>query len=233
MDREERAAAARRIRRLSLLAVLLLAIVAGAVSFAAWALRQRDEAVKQNAIVEQARAETQTALNHAEKLINAFYFYDDKFALAYDEKGEDWRLLFYFIDKNGEPVEKLGQWIQAEQFDDRGYAKVKKEEKDGRLVNYLLDTLGQTYRVAYNIKDIGPEIRALDLSEQELAKIPEAVYSNIGLEILLLNNNKLSSLPPEIGQLDKLGKLDLSDNPIPEAEREKIRKLLPGVEIWF
>lgn len=57
LDREERAAAARRIRRLSLLAVLLLTIVAGAVGFAAWALRQRDEAETQKAIAEQALAD--------------------------------------------------------------------------------------------------------------------------------------------------------------------------------
>jgi hypothetical protein len=53
LEQEERDAAG----RVSLLAVLLLAIVAGAVGFAAWALGQRDEAEKQKAKVEQVLAD--------------------------------------------------------------------------------------------------------------------------------------------------------------------------------
>lgn len=125
-----------------------------------------------------AKAETQQALDKAEKLVNAFYFYADRFALAFkDDK-------FYFIDKNGDEVAKLGKWDKAEQFDlRRGLAKVEmkrddmsgknREKRDStKSVAFLLYTLGNTCQVAYDVKNLGPEITALDLSEKELDVLP-------------------------------------------------------------
>jgi Leucine-rich repeat (LRR) protein len=46
-------------------------------------------------------------------------------------------------------------------------------------------------------------------------------------------NDKLTSLPAEFGQLKNLTNLGLQGNPISESEQEKIRKLLPNVDIQF
>lgn len=81
------------------------------------AKRQAEAAL---AATQQARLRTDSALQQANRLINAFYFYADRFALAYGEKeGQYGRKdrVFYFIDKNGEEVPKLGRWAGAEQFD--------------------------------------------------------------------------------------------------------------------
>lgn len=57
MEAEERAANARRMRRLFLGVMLLLALTAGAVGLAVWALGQRDEAERQQQIAEKALAD--------------------------------------------------------------------------------------------------------------------------------------------------------------------------------
>jgi len=137
----------------------------------------------------------------AQKLIDAFYFYADRFALAFKD-GK-----FYFIDKNGDEA-KLGKWEKAEQFDERGFAKVKVKENDV-LHSFLIDTSGNRYKLAYNIKDIDSSIEALDLSEQSLEQIPPELFIRKGLKVLILGN-VLDSLPEEIGQLANLTTLDLS-----------------------
>ena len=133
-------------------------------------LREEAETAKQEAV--EAKAQTQAALGKANKLINAFYFYADRFALAYGEK--DFDEVFYFIDKNGDEVKKLGQWEKAEQFDDTGLAKVV----DKKGVNHLMDTTGQTYRVAYRLEDLGCSNQAaLDLRGVKLDAFPNEVMS--------------------------------------------------------
>ena len=164
---------------------------------------------EQRKAADEAKDSANAALQKADKLINAFYFYEDRFALAYGQKGI--KNVFYFIDKNGEEVIQLGRWEKAEQFDYTGFAKVKKYE-DGSLVDYLLDTLGKTYRVAYEIKDLSPDIRALDLSDKELSAIPKVIFDYPALEVLLLNQNKLSELPKRIGELKNLTDLYLGKN---------------------
>jgi len=158
---------------------------------------------------EKAKAQTDSAFQKAQKLIDAFYFYDDKFALAYGEK--EGKNVFYFIDKNGNEVIKLGRWEKAEQFDWRGFAKVKMKQ-DETLQDYLIDTLGNFYRVAYEIKDLKEDITAMDLSEKDLSSIPVEVIKQRSLKILLLNSNQLSNLPPEIGELKNLTDLALNSN---------------------
>ncbi|MBC7777963.1 MAG: leucine-rich repeat domain-containing protein [Phycisphaerae bacterium] len=157
---------------------------------------------------EKAKNEAQTALQKADKLIKAFYFYADRFALAYGEKNG--ANAFYFIDKNGDEVPKLGQWKKAEQFDFRGFAKVKKQGKEEG--DFLLDTMGNAYPAAFDIKDLKPEIRALDLSGKKLTEVPEEVFQYLQLEVLSLNTNSLDSLSAQIGELKNLKYLDLSLN---------------------
>lgn len=150
-----------------------------------------------------AKAQADSALQKANKLINAFYFYGDRFALAYGAKGDFERNIFYFIDKNGEEVTKLGRWQKAEQFDYHGFAKIKKEEKR-KLTDYLLDTTGNTYRAAYDLKDMSPEIKVLDIAGKKLTMLPEAIFEYPALEILLVDNNQFNALPVQIEELKSL-----------------------------
>ena len=147
----------------------------------------------------------------AEKLINAFYFYDNKFALAYGSKDSKNAYLqkFYFIDKNGDAVEKLGRWEKAEQFDiHTGFTKVIDSDKR----TYLLDTLGNAYKYTNRIDELDNTIEALDLSFQMLSKLPEVIGNYDNLRYLDLSYNELSDLPSEIGNLANLTFLDLKSN---------------------
>ena len=79
--------------------------------------------------------DTEHAAGHeANKLINAFYFAYDRFAVAYGEQADSLentkKMVFYFINKNGNPVKKLGVWDKVEQFDEyTDLAKVERNDK--------------------------------------------------------------------------------------------------------
>jgi Leucine-rich repeat (LRR) protein len=197
--------AERKKRRELFLTRLALAVAVVFLVFAGW----------QYINAEKAKDETQQALNQTEKLVNAFYFYNGKFALAckkdfyYDNNnnyiGKD---IFYFIDKNGDEVTKLGRWDKAEQFDSmNGYAKVTKEN-----VVYVLDTLGVSYKYANDIKNLDSTIEALDLSNQNLSKFPIEITNYTNLKVLWLYQNKITVLPDEIGRLSDLNCLYLWKN---------------------
>jgi len=182
------------------------------------------------------KALTDSALQKAEKLINAFYFYGDRFALAFKDDN------FYFIDKNGDPVEKLGEYEKAEQFDETGFAKVI-DQSNG----YLLDTFGIAYSVAFTRADLKSDITALDLRSQQIKNFPIEVLQYEQLKVLILNREydkkskltlphniekltqlkslqlaycQLSSLPVEIGQLKNLQSLDLGGNELSNLPAE-------------
>lgn len=113
--------------------------------------------------VEKQKEVAQTNLDKANKLINAFYFYDDKFALAYggDFSYHKHSNVFQFMDKDGNIAYELGEWDKAEQFEkETGFAKVKKGNRE-----YILDTLGNKYDVSYSLTNMDSSIVALDLSD--------------------------------------------------------------------
>jgi hypothetical protein len=88
---------------------------------------------------------------------------------------------------------------------------------------------------------------------RELYAIPAKIGNLTKLESLSLPVNAISSIPPELGELQNLKAIDLSDNsllsdigelkrlkqlglvgnPIGGAERERIRKALPGCRVLF
>ncbi len=57
------------------------------------------------------------------------------------------------------------------------------------------------------------EGNSLDLSSQNLQKLPQSALSDTSLELLDISNNEITgALPSEIGKLKNLRKLDASDN---------------------
>ena len=170
----------------------------------------RDAAKKSEEDAVVAKNDAIKELNHANKLINAFYFYDDKYALAY--KNDQ----FYFINKNGDSIDNLGFWDKAEQFNDKGYTKVIKlgeENKNRPDTTYLMDTLGTKYKYTNKLYEIDTTIYALDLSSQNLYGLPELSEEGCtNLKYLNLNNNKLYALPWEICNLNSLEVLCLDQN---------------------
>ncbi len=150
-----------------------------------------------------ARAQLSEALQKAQKLIDAFYFYDNKFALASFKDRQ-----FYYIDKDGNYVEKLGRWDEATQFNSLGLAKVREHE-----LTWLLDTLGNSYLLASSIGKLNEYTEALDLTSQlQTETIPKEVFNHNNLKILLLSDNSLTALSKSIGLLTKLRILELGGN---------------------
>ncbi|WP_419669098.1 leucine-rich repeat domain-containing protein [Streptomyces sp. 2-1] len=52
----------------------------------------------------------------------------------------------------------------------------------------------------------------LNLWRQQLGKVPESVWQDTELQVLILADNGLIDLPPEIGHLHRLATLDLGHN---------------------
>jgi hypothetical protein len=135
-------------------------------------------------------------------LLDKIYFYDDKFGLAYDKNNGS----YGFIDKNLNTKIEY-KYEEAFPFDWRGFAKVKKE-----TIYYLIDTLGNEYKLATDIAQLDSTITALDLGDKQLDSFPSVVLENTQLKVLLLNSNQLDSLPTNFGQLKNVTTLNLSDN---------------------
>jgi len=167
--------------------------------------------------VNRAQQKTDSALQQANKLIGAFYFYEGRFALASKIKDGTFNTpYFYFIDEKGNAVSKLGEWDKAEQFSSMrmGLTRVQRQI-DKTKVDFLLDTNGLSYKVAFDLKGLQPDITALDLSEKNLDKFPTEVLNHPQLEVLLLSETRTSStfeIPEEIGRLKNLKILDMSGN---------------------
>jgi hypothetical protein len=163
----------------------------------------------------QERARSQAALAEADsiftqnkKLVDAFYFYDDKLALAYKNER------YGFLNRAGE-VRIDYQFEKAEQFDYNRFARVVKNSQ-----NYLLAPSGKIYPVAYSLGELTGDVLALDLSRQKLDSFPVRILDFPQLEVLLLGLNQLISLPEEMGQLTQLTRLYLKDNQLTELPHE-------------
>ncbi|CCH55773.1 Leucine-rich repeat-containing protein 40 [Fibrisoma limi BUZ 3] len=154
------------------------------------------------------------AMEKQQRLIDAFYFYGDRYALAL-KKDEDNNKKYGFINKDGDTLISY-KYDEAYIFDDYdGYARVKRDN-----VKYLLDTLKNEHLLALEIKALTDTITALDLHERELSSIHESVFSHPLLKIVLLYSNEIQQLPPQIGKLVNLQTLDLSFNKLTSVPDE-------------
>lgn len=143
------------------------------------------EVEKQKEFVEIARDKTDSALavikkeqTKNEKIIDAFYFYKDKFTLAYKNNK------FGFINKEGEVVIDY-KYSSAKQFSNNGYAEVKKE-----YTSYLIDTIGEEFKVAYKLENLTPTIEALYLKKEKMQELPTKVFNHTQLKILIVENSE-------------------------------------------
>jgi len=173
------------------------------IEFCANKLNQlRIEAENAKKEAEKSKNEAVNANLIAQRIIDAFYFYDDKYALAFDGYN------YGFIDKKGN-VKIEYRYKEALPFNKQtGLAKVNRQQK-----SFLIDTTGTEYLLS-NIEDISSETEAVDLSSSNISEIPKIIYNYPQIKILLLNNNDINNLQTEIENLKELKILNLNENNI-------------------
>ncbi|HRK83937.1 MAG TPA: leucine-rich repeat domain-containing protein, partial [Saprospiraceae bacterium] len=131
--------------------------------------------------------------------------------LKFGGKGHE--RLFHYVDKNGAVLEHLGYWKIAGVFINGKLATVK-VKNGSRYDTFLLDTEGNKYPVAYELNGLHEGITALDLSFKQLKDIPLPVFEHPQLKVLLLNGNKIDSIPAAIGKMKNLQILFFRHNEI-------------------
>jgi len=159
--------------------------------------------------IQQELEQKNSDLKSTKSIIDAFYFYDDKIALAY----KDGR--FGFIDKSGRLLIDY-KYDQASNFDAiTGFAKVSINK-----MNYLIDSTGKEYTLAETTNALSGEIEALDISKSHLTEIPREIFNYPNLKILIISNNNISQLPPEITRLKEMRHLDITGNKLLTVPKE-------------
>jgi hypothetical protein len=153
---------------------------------------------------EKAKVRTDSALHIADRIVKSMYFYLDKYAVAYDGNR------YGFIDKSGN-VRINYSYTGMVPFDEySGYAKGTIDKN-----TYLIDTTGKQYKLAtyYIEPKLEPGFRAIHI-EYDSKLNWRSILKCDSLEILLLNNNNLKSLPSDIDKLVNLKSLALYYNEI-------------------
>ena len=192
--------------------------------FLGWAvyLQQKGSAALRQAKVE----ETQT-----KRVFGLLYFYKGRFALA--TKGDK----YGFIDKKGNTRIEFEYDFALPFEEEIGFAKVKyrlnQADEASPLADFLVDSLGTKYRYTTDIQALTPEITALDLRNQHLAEIPEIVFTQKQLKILLLNHNQLQNFSPKLAQLSSLEILNVNHNQISLLENLQNLKQLKSLEVAY
>jgi hypothetical protein len=172
---------------------------------------QKRKADSSNHVANKASKEARTNLARANKLLGKFVFFHDKFAVAVEEDHKYGDMWWYgVIDKNADVVIPY-TYSLLRPFNEMGLARGRKDGED-----YLVDTAGNNYRVAYKIADLNSTMQALDLSAvRDIRAFPNEALKNQQLQILLFksgvsNNTYIDKLPGEINTLVNLKYLDLS-----------------------
>ncbi len=172
-----------------------------------------------------ARKKADSSLNVANRVLDQLYFFEDRFGLTVKNVAEKYNAPLYrygYINRKGKTVIPF-EYEEATPFSlEDGFARVSFKGK-----KYLLDTLGQRYRLAERLSELGPETKALDLQANPLASLPDSLAQFKELQILLLAvkktiydapdskpKPKLQAFPSVVTQLVNLKYLDLSHQAI-------------------
>ena len=173
--------------------------------------QQRDEAILQTTGLRDQLRQTADSLSgeanawrrRAEMLQRKIPFFNGRYAFAAQWLNSE---LYNLIDAN---LRRLNNYdfTEATPFSVyTGYATVRPY---GAKTYALADTFGQQFPLATRVDELNPAITALDLHFQNPHAVPEAVWKQRQLKVLILVGNTLQVLPPQIGQLDSLEDLDL------------------------
>ena len=149
---------------------------------------------------------------------------------------------YYLAQRTGGSIHTIDNdyyEIKESKQDEDGYVTMNDGERfkimDGMFVStgYLL--IGDT-STCTNIKEVGyferPNIRSVDLSEQNLKRIPNKVYKLTFVKELDLSDNNLKEVSKKIRKMQGLNSLDLSNNQLSELPIEmKELKYLKKVDL--
>lgn len=180
------------------------------------AIRQKQQAdiEKQRATEEKFKA--QASNRKSLKLIKALNFYDDKFALI------PGNIYFEFIGPDGE-TKFSNKYTDATPFNKYGFARVVKQELDTTINDYvkreyLIDTLGNEYRVTYTLEELNDDIEAVDFSYQRTDSFPTELFQYPQIKILIFSRNfalrekNWETLPEDIHRLSNLEYLSIKQH---------------------
>lgn len=73
----------------------------------------------------------------------------------------------------------------------------------------------------------------LNLDRNRIVELPPEIGNLQTLKWLRLNGNKIAAIPDSMVNLKNLKRLYLKGNPLPESEKDKLKKMLPGTELIF
>jgi hypothetical protein len=79
----------------------------------------------------------------------------------------------------------------------------------------------------------GLPIQELYVRECQLSALPPEIAKLQNLKQLDLSFNKYTTLPAEMAQLAKLQTLNLLENQFADAEKDKVKKMLPNTKVLF
>ncbi|KAJ1525249.1 hypothetical protein ONE63_010074 [Megalurothrips usitatus] len=96
----------------------------------------------------------------------------------------------------------------------RSLKEVPKFSSESNCLQFLYLQGNLLQKLPHNFFRNLPFLRHLDLRHNELLEIPVSVAGHSSLEVLLLQDNQLSLLPCELGQVPRLRKLQFSGNPL-------------------
>ncbi len=179
------------------------------------------DSIKEKAEREKTKADSALVMllneqSKNKKFIDEIYFYKDQFALSYKD-GK-----YGLVNKFDEAPIKY-KYSSAEQFDTTGFAKVKIKDQN-YTIDYLIDTAGKEYTVAYNIENLNNSTEVLDLRSDKSTHFPVEIFKHKQLQDVILGSNmnslelrgnkskKLSSLPKRLVQFNNLVELNVSNN---------------------
>jgi len=162
---------------------------------------EKELSERKRTILEIEKAKVDSLLNqkqNLENIINSFYFQSYYPVLSREtltDKKEEKRYVRYGFKDNFGNTKIESIYEEASQFDNSGYAKAKRGN-----THYLIDILGREYLRADSLNQLNNnDIVAIDLRSQEMTSklIANSIFSNKRLKIILLDNNKIDSIPKE------------------------------------